>query len=378
MPGFPKPLAGKRVIDLSLLYPGPATAATLRTFGAEVTKIEPPAGDPTERLFPDTYRSLNRGKAILRLDLKSEEGRAALADMVAGADVLVESFRPGVLARLGIGADWLHAIRPSLVIVSISGYGATGPYSHHPAHDLTVLGLGGYFGLPSQLEPQVVRPNIRLADALTVNAASLAALAAIVEADRTGEGQIVDTSIFDATAAASLTMSLSKQQPDSTPASQPQVMADSALYPCRDGRFVAIATLEDHLWAEFVALATGEDHPLRAETYAPRRGRDADKPELARLLAELFETRDREDWILVFASGRAPVVPVWQGSEALDDPHLAARGAVASWTDDRGSFGFPTFPAVFNGCREDGEAVSTEPAERGDVLKREMASGSTG
>lgn len=352
MPGFAAPLTGKRVLDLSLLYPGPATAATLRTLGAEVTKIEPPKGDPTEQLFPATYRMLNRGKTIIRLDLKTGSGKDALAAMVAKADVLIESFRPKVLARLGIGTDWLHAINPRLVIVSISGYGATGPYSHYPAHDLTVLGLAGYFGLPSQLEPQIVRPNIRLADALTVNAASLAAFAAIVEADRTGEGQTVDTSIFDAMAAASLTMLLSKDQREALPAQQSQVMADSAIYRCRDGKFIAIATLEDHFWVEFLNSATPADHPLRADTFNTRLGRDSAKEHLAELLSNLFATRDRDEWASIFALGQAPIVPVWEGDEALKDPHLRERGCIMTWESASSSFQFPSFPAVINGCRE--------------------------
>lgn len=352
MSGFPKPLAGKQVLDLSLLYPGPATAATLRTFGAEVTKIEPPTGDPAERLFPETYRLLNRGKRIMTLDLKSEEGKADLERLVAGSDVLVESFRPGVLSRLGIGTDWLHRIQPQLVIVSISGYGATGPYRFHPAHDLTVLGVAGYFALPSELDPKVVRPNIRLADALTVNAASLAAFAAIVEADRIGEGQVVDTSIFDATAAACLTMSLSRADLNAATEKQRQVMADSAIYKCRDGKHIAIATLEDHLWWEFLRLGTPEEHPLRTEAFKTRHGRDADKAELSELLARLFQQRDREDWLLVFACGRAPVVPVWEGAEAMEDPHLAERGCIDTWKEGGSSFAFPSFPAVINGCRE--------------------------
>ncbi|WP_050900853.1 CaiB/BaiF CoA transferase family protein [Oceanicola sp. S124] len=352
MPGFPKPLAGKRVLDLSLLYPGPATAATLRTFGAKVIKVEPPAGDPAARLFPETYRLLNRGKDIVTLDLKTDDGKAELGRLVANADVLVESFRPGVLARLGIGPEWLHAIQPRMVLVSISGYGATGPYRHQPAHDLSVLGVAGYFTLPAELEPKVVRPNIRLADALTVNAASLAAFAAIVEADRTGDGQIVDTSIFDATAAACLTMSLSRSDPDTAPEEQKQVMADSAIYACRDGKRMAVATLEDHYWAEFVRLATAEDHQLRTARYASREGRDADKTRLAELLADLFASRDREDWILIFASGRVPVVPVWEGSEALNDDHLMKRRAIARWVEGDTGFRYPSFPAIFNGARD--------------------------
>ncbi|MGR3600926.1 MAG: CaiB/BaiF CoA transferase family protein [Heliomarina sp.] len=358
MPGFPKPLAGKRVLDLSLLYPGPATAATLRTFGAEVTKIEPPTGDPAERLFPKTYRLLNRGKQVMTLDLKTDDGKAALARLVAEADVLIESFRPGVLTRLGLGADWLHQIQPGLVIVSISGYGATGPYRHMPAHDLSVLGVAGYFGLPSELEPKVVRPNIRLADALTVNAASLAAFAAIVEADRTGEGQIVDTSIFDATAAACLTMSLSRGDLDAAPEDQRQIMADSAIYTCRDGKRMAIATLEDHYWAEFLRLATNEDDALRAATFGTRQGRDGNKRRLAALLADLFARRDREDWILTFAAGRVPVVPVWEGRETLSDDHLNHRGAIATWDAGDAAFRYPSFPAIINGERDQDTSVS--------------------
>lgn len=373
MAGFPQPLAGKRVVDLSLLYPGPATAATLATFGARVTKVEPPDGDPTERLFPETYRMLNRGKTILRLDLKTDEGRSALAKLVATADILVESYRPGVLARLGIGTDWLHAIQPRLVILSISGYGATGPYKHHPAHDMTVLGVAGYFSAPSQLDGAISRPNIRLADALTVNAASLAAFVALAEAERTGEGQVVDTSIFDATAASCLMMALTKGHLDAAPEEQSQVMADSALYPCRDGRLMAIATLEDHLWREFLRLATPEDHPLRHTRFASRGGRDACKHALAALLGDLFASRDRDDWLLIFAAGTAPVTPVWQGEEILHDSQIAARGSIATFQDQGTTARYPSFPAVFNGYR-DGDV----PETRGEATARSVPAGRSG
>ena len=352
MAGFPQPLKGKRVVDLSQLYPGPATAATLATFGASVVKVEPPQGDAAERMFPGTYRILNRGKEIVKLDLKSDAGRDALAGLVAEADIVVESFRPGVLDRLGIGTAWLHGIQPKLVILSISGYGATGPYKHHPAHDMTVLAAAGYYTAPSQLDGAITRPNIRLADALTVNAASRAAFVALAEAERTGEGQIVDTSIFDATAASTLLMARSKDGLDIAPAEQPQVMADSTMYPCRDGKLIAIATLENHLWAEFVRLATSGDHPLRAECFATRQGRDADKARLAGLLADLFATRDREDWQLIFAAGNVPVMPVWQGTEIFDDPQIAARGAIARTNGSEPPVAYPSFPALFNGARE--------------------------
>lgn len=126
---------------------------------------------------------------------------------------------------------------------------------------------------------------------------------------------------------------------------------------------MAIATLEDHYWAEFVRLATPHDHDLRSARYASREGRDADKTRLAELLADLFASRDREDWILIFASGRVPVVPVWEGSEALDDDHLTRRGAIAQWVEDDTTFRYPSFPVVFNGVR-DQDAADNEPERK--------------
>jgi crotonobetainyl-CoA:carnitine CoA-transferase CaiB-like acyl-CoA transferase len=163
------------------------------------------------------------------------------------------------------------------------------------------------------------------------------------------------------TAAACLTISLSREDPDAEPKDQRQVMADSAIYTCRDGKRMAIATLEDHYWPEFLRLATSADHPLRSARYASRMGRDADKVGLAALLSDLFAEHDREDWILLLAAGRVPVVPVWEGIEALDDDHLRFRGAIAHWSQGDTSFRYPSFPAIINGERDQDVSNSASP-----------------
>lgn len=352
MTAFPKPLAGKRIIDLSLFLPGPYAGMLLHSFGAEIIRLEPPDGDPVLRMSPDLHRILHRGKTIERVDLKTPQGQARLASLLDGADALIEGFRPGVLARLGFAPERLRREYPGLVIASISGYGATGPYRDHPAHDMSVLGVAGYFSLPSELSDPIARPNIRLADVLCAQSAALSILAAMVQADKTGQGCVVDTSIFEATAAPVLLSLLARDDADAPPEQIGLVMADSAPYRCAGGGYVCIATLEDKYWAGFVDCATPADSPLRDPAYRTRAGRDADKPGLARLLADLFLTKPREYWAELADQHTLPITPMWRGKELLSDPQMQARQLVRQGCDEHGAFDIPTYPAAFDGVRE--------------------------
>jgi crotonobetainyl-CoA:carnitine CoA-transferase CaiB-like acyl-CoA transferase len=347
---FPQPLSGRLILDMSLLYPGPSASQMLASFGARVIKIEPSMGDPLRLIYPPVYEQLNRDKELAVLDLSKPEDQKLFASMAAKADAVIEGFRPGVMDRLGAGFNRLTKLNPKLVMTSISGYGATGPYADHPAHDMSVMAVAGYFSMPAQLSDEITRPNIRLTDVLAAQSAAYATVMAILEADRTGKGVHVDTSLFDATAAFSLQALLASRAPDAPAEAHPQVMADSTIYECACGGHVAIATLEDKFWNNFVAAATPAGHALRSEELANRRGRDKDKHALAALLTELFETRSRDEWIALLTDAETAVTPVWRGSEFLSDPHAEARGAAAAIGD--GDALYSLFPALFNGQRE--------------------------
>lgn len=363
---FPQPLAGRLILDMSLLYPGPSASLMLASFGARVIKIEPPMGDPLRKIFPPVYGQLNRDKELAVLDLSKPEDQKLFAAMAAKADAVIEGFRPGVMDRLGAGFDRLTKLNPKLVMTSISGYGATGPYAHHPAHDMSVMAVAGYFSMPSQLSNEITRPNIRLTDVLAAQSAAFATVMAILEADRTGAGQHVDTSLFDATAAFSLQALLASPTPDAPAEAHPQVMADSTIYECACGGHVAIATLEDKFWKNFAAAAAPEDHPVRSEAYAGRRGRDKDKHGLAALLKELFKTRSRDEWVDLLKEADTAVAPVWRGSEFLSDPHCEARGAAAPVSG--GDLQYSLFPAAINGQRERPQ----RPAPRGNGTREDL------
>ncbi|CAB3743826.1 Formyl-CoA:oxalate CoA-transferase [Paraburkholderia rhynchosiae] len=146
-------LNGVRVVDLSQLLPGPHATSMLMHLGADVVKVEPPgAGDPARQLGREIFAQLNRGKRSVALDLKSPAGKAAMLELVRGADAVVEGFRPGVMKRFGLDYATLAEVNPRIVMCSISGFGQTGPYAARPGHDLNYLALGGFWSIPVQVD----------------------------------------------------------------------------------------------------------------------------------------------------------------------------------------------------------------------------------
>lgn len=342
----PQPLTGCRVLDLSLLLPGPYCTWLLASFGAEVIKVEPPTGDPVRHMNPALFAMLNRGKRSVTLDFKQAADRKAFLALVAEADMVVEGFRPGTLDRLGLSVAQLQAVQPKLVVGSISGYGWTGPYRDHAGHDIGFLSLAGYFAVPSQLDHQMVRPQIRLADMVAGQSAALALTMAWMQARQSGQGCHVDASIFDATMGWTAPMLLASA-PHAAPADLPHVMADSALYRTLDGRHLCLATLEDKFWINFTQAVADVAPALGAEGWRTRKGRDADKLALAKALGEAIAAQPLAFWLERTRAVDTAVEPVYLGQEALNDPQAQARGFFSA----RAADGMPElfFPALFNG-----------------------------
>jgi len=249
-------LDGVRVVDLSQYIPGPFATRQLADLGAEVIKIEPPGGDPMRRFMhrdPDApspvYRHLNRGKRIAELDLKAESGRAALDDLLAGADILLESFRPGVLARLGLDRERITGINPGLIHCALSGYGQQGPYAQRAGHDINYCALSSQSVVSGTADrPVIGYPPI--ADHAAAMQAAVAVLAALHARSRRGRGAYIDISMSESILAWQYLPMLS----DAGERAGNILDGGAAcynLYQSADGAFISIGAIETAFWANF-------------------------------------------------------------------------------------------------------------------------------
>jgi alpha-methylacyl-CoA racemase len=314
------PLAGLVVVDLSQNLPGPLLTQLLRGLGAWVVKVEPPQGEGLRWMPPHHggtnvgFAAINAGKASVAVDLKRPEGQQVLRAMVARADVLVESFRPGVLTRLGLDPAALCALHPRLIVCSVTGFGQGGPDAERPGHDLNFLarsGLLGLFGPPGG--PPVV-PAVQVAD---VGGGSLpgviAVLAAVLERQRTGRGRHLDVSL----AAGALTfgaMALPAAHEPEEGGGTGFLTGGLPCYRCyrtADGGFLAVGALEPKFWAAFCAAA--------GQPELARRGFDRSAEAHAAVEA-LVGSRTRAAWVEALRGVDCCVEPVLSPAEAVADP----------------------------------------------------------
>jgi crotonobetainyl-CoA:carnitine CoA-transferase CaiB-like acyl-CoA transferase len=328
-------LAGTRVLDLCQYIPGPVATQWLADLGAEVVKVEPPDGDPGRVSGPlDAdgttvfYKLVNRGKRVVRIDLKDERGRRLFEQLVTAADVLVEGYRPGVMARLGFGDDRLEQLNPRLIHCSLSGYGQTGPHAPRAGHDLTYQALAGTMAVSGPVErPAISMPP--LADYSGAMLAAMAILAALHGRAASGKGARLDVSLSEG--------ALSWMAPVYTiaerwgrPAREGGLITGAAafyrVYRTRDGRFLAVAPLEPKFWANF-CQAVGRPE------WIPRQSDPMPQTALIDEVAALIAARDRDDWVALLAGVDCCVEPVLDPDEVVRHPHTRARGFVQA-TDD--------------------------------------------
>jgi alpha-methylacyl-CoA racemase len=316
------PLAGVKVLDLSRMYPGAFCTVLLADLGADVLKVEGPgAGDGLRHVaisdFNATHTALNRGKRSLVLNLKSPGAADVLTRLVCGADVLVESHRPGQLDQLGLGYEVMSAANPRLVWCSITGFGDHGPLSQAAGHDITYLGYAGMLDLLS--DGPTSTPGVTIAVPLAASLAAVGILAAVVEAGRTGKG-----SRFDANMADSAMWALGENVALEANAPAPGwgTMAGRNVYTCSDGRQVTVASTEPRSWA---ALTTALGLPELADL---RMSLGADASVLGRL-AEVFATKPAAHWCETpgYAGGVGPVNSV---ADLVTDPAMTARRSIVS------------------------------------------------
>lgn len=336
------PLAGIRILDLSRLLPGPAMTMHLADFGADVIKVEDTGEGDAMRGFPPTvetasgqqintaFEAANRGKRSLAIDLKNAMGRALLLQLASRADALVDGFRPGVLARLGLGWDVLHAHNPKLVLCSLTGYGQDGPLAQQAGHDLNYCAMTGVLDQNRSAGKPAI-PNLQIGDLLGGTQSALSALLiALLAAQRTGQGRHVDVAMTDSLLAHHL-VPHSSLDAGKTPRGGETLLTGGVpcygVYETADGKHLAVGALELKFWQNFcdaVGLPDLRDHHW-TRGHAPSGA--AAQAVTARVAARLRE-KPRAEWQAVFAKFDACVTPVLAPAEALAHPHHRARGLV--------------------------------------------------
>ena len=349
----PLPLAGVRVLDLTRLLPGGYATQMLADLGARVTKIEEPGQGDYARGMPPLkdgvgqfFLAVNRNKRSAALNLKHPAGREALLRLAEGADVLIESFRPGVMARLGLDYETLRARNPRLIVCALSGYGQDGPYSHRVGHDLNYI---GYAGLLHHLTAPGQPPTLPGAQFADIAGGALMAvvgiLAALVGRGVSGEGRYVDVSMLDGSLALLPVLASLVLNGDPEPAPGEAWLAGTlpgyGVYETADGKFITLGALEPKFWAELCRRVDRPDliaHQLPADPTDREHTKDA--------LAALFRTRTRDEWVAELGDAEVCLGPVNTLAEALADPQVRARSLTAADPYRDGSAALRTAPII--------------------------------
>ena len=350
-----QPLSGLLVLDFSTLLPGPLATLMLAEAGAEVIKIERPGGEEM-RQFPPmwegesaSYALLNRGKKVLAVDLKNATDRDKLLPLLKRADVLVEQFRPGVMARLGLGYDDVRKINPRIVYCSISGYGQSGPRSAEAGHDINYIGNTGVLALQPGPREQPTVPPVLVADIAGGSfPAVINILLALRARDQSGEGAHLDIAMTDAMFTfAWYALALGQASGRFPGAGELRLTGGSpryALYPTKDGTLVACGALEQKFWGRFTR-AIG----LPTEYVDDERDPQATRKAVGQIIA----SRDSAAWRPVFAEADCCVTIVAPLEEAMHDPHFQGRGLFAHGLESRSGKSMTALPVpIANQFRE--------------------------
>lgn len=332
-------LCGITVIDLTRLLPGPLATRHLAEMGATVLKIEGPARDGQEdgtrhmgltRADREagrpslTFRALNEGKQLHEIDLRSDAGRARLLELARGADLLVEGFRPGVMERLGLGWETLHALNPRLVVCAITGYGQHNAWSHRAGHDINYIAMAGVLEQIATIDGEVAVPNFQIGDLMGGTQAAVSGmLAALLAAQRSGRGRFVDVSMTHEVHRHHVLARITLEATGRTPAPGRDLLSGGApcygVYRCADGRFVAVGALEMKFWA---ALCEALGHPEWRERHWSRGlvPGGADSMALRGAVAAVFASQTMAHWAALFERVDACVTPVLRLDELAAHP----------------------------------------------------------
>jgi crotonobetainyl-CoA:carnitine CoA-transferase CaiB-like acyl-CoA transferase len=328
-------LGGVRVLDFTQVMAGPFCSMLLGDLGADVVKVEPPDGDTTRRMGTRHGRestgfwAVNRNKRGIVLNLKDSRGQKIVRALVAHTDILVENYRPGVLDGFGLGYQDLREINPRLIYASISGFGATGPYAHKGGFDLVAQGMSGIMSITGELGMPPVKCGIPVTDLGAGLFALQAILAAYIHRLQTGEGQYIDTSLFEAGIALSIWESTQYFSTGEIPEPMGSAHRMSAPYQairCADG-YITLGAANQRIWERF-AHAIGLPELINRPEYTDDRRRVQNHHQLAEEIEVVTATQPRAYWLGVLEGVGVPCGPISNYAEVFADPQVQARGMV--------------------------------------------------
>ena len=329
------PLSGVRVLDLTRVLSGPFCTALLGDLGADVLKVEAPEGDSIRGQgaikdgLSGYFAQFNRNKRSIRLDLLKAEGREILAKLIAESDVLVENFRPGVLARLGFGADRLKELRPSLVTCAINGFGSTGPYKDRPAFDFIAQALSGFMSVNGRADDPPLRSGLPISDLVAGLYAALSITASVVRARETGKGQQTEVSLTNGMVSMLSFIATNYFASGIVPprsGNDHPIAAPYGLYPTRDGE-IAIAPPDDVFFGRLMDVLGMPD--LKTDPlYKTQRDRVANRTRINAIVGGKFATETTAYWVETLNAAGVPCGPVNTVEQVFQDPQVLEQQMV--------------------------------------------------
>jgi len=332
-PGANLPLGHLKVIDLTRVLAGPFATMILADMGATIIKIERPgAGDDSREFGPFVngesayFMNINRNKKSLCLDLKQEKGKALFLELIAGADVIVENFRPGTMEKMGLGYETLKEKNPRLIYASISGFGNSGPYSTRPAYDIIVQAMSGLMSITGPEGGEPIRVGVSMGDLVAALYGVIGILSALENRNKTGEGQSVDIAMLDCQVSflenAIARYLVGGQDPSPIGNRHPSIVPFESFRTADSSLVIAVGN--DALWAKFCACI-GRPELVSDPRFATNPKRNENHGQLKTLLDEVFSSRSTDDWIASLEAAGIPCSPINRIHEVLEHPQLIAR-----------------------------------------------------
>jgi crotonobetainyl-CoA:carnitine CoA-transferase CaiB-like acyl-CoA transferase len=329
------PLDSICVLDLSRDLAGPFCSMILADLGAEVIKVEAPGkGDEARSWGPPFiggdsayFLGVNRNKKSVAINLKAEEGKEILYKMVEKSDVFLGNFRPIVAERLGIHYEKISKINPRIIYCSISGFGYTGPYRNRPAYDIIIQGMSGIMGITGEEGRPPVRVGVAIADLSAGMYAAIAILSAIIARGKSGKGQWIDISLLDSAVTLLVHDAANYFVTGVPPKRMGSAHPNIAPYQCfraADGKYLVLAVANDEIWKRF-CRAIGLERLIHDPEFATNGKRVQNREKLVSLLSEVFLTKERDEWIRIFAEAEVPCGPVNTIDEVFQDPQILER-----------------------------------------------------
>lgn len=331
------PLEGVRVIELARILAGPWAGQTLADLGAEVIKVEAPEGDDTRRWGPPFveregdrsaayFHACNRGKRSVTCDFRTAEGQAAVRRLVADADVVIENFKVGGLAKYGLDWDSLKAVNPRLVYCSITGFGQTGPYAHRAGYDFIIQGMAGLMSVTGDPAGQPQKVGVAVTDIFTGVYAATAILAALVQRQATGRGQMIDMALMDVAVSIMANQSLNYLATGKPPGLMGNAhpnLAPYAVFDCADG-WIILATGNDSQYRKLCGIL-GLEAMATAPEFLTNADRIAHRAEMTDRLTQATRAMTKADLLAACEAQGVPAGPINDLAEVFADPQVIAR-----------------------------------------------------